>query len=296
MLHQGIPDSEPSLIKVPSLRADDLEVSQFVNIAKSFRSRLVLAWAVVVFIVVAALAWADFALAREFRSSGDWVIHTHEVLRRIGETLSLLTDIENGQRGYCLTSQVEYLESYHIGQSKMQPVLAELVTLTADNPQQQARLARLAPLIHERIALARESVELCENDSPDDEVLEASNQGRTTMDSIRVLIEELKTEEVQLLSQRKQAASVSLVRHQSFNIALLVILAAVSAGIVWMQQRLNRMQQIVKVCAWTNRIEYGGQWVPFDQYLHRRFGLKTSHGMSEDAAEKMRDELSSMGD
>jgi len=35
------------------------------------------------------------------------------------------------------------------------------------------------------------------------------------------------------------------------------------------------------------QVKYGDQWIRLDEYLQRRFGLSVSHGLSQEAAEKM---------
>lgn len=39
----------------------------------------------------------------------------------------------------------------------------------------------------------------------------------------------------------------------------------------------------VRMCAWTRRLWHNGQWLSIEAYLHDRFGLDVSHGISEDA-------------
>ena len=48
---------------------------------------------------------------------------------------------------------------------------------------------------------------------------------------------------------------------------------------------------LVTLCAWSNTVKYGGEWISFDTYLKRRFGVTTTHGISPDALEKMEAEL-----
>ncbi len=43
---------------------------------------------------------------------------------------------------------------------------------------------------------------------------------------------------------------------------------------------------LVTLCAWSKTVWYEGEWVPFERYLKRRFGLTTSHGISPQAIEK----------
>ncbi len=40
----------------------------------------------------------------------------------------------------------------------------------------------------------------------------------------------------------------------------------------------------VTMCAWTRRIRWNGSWVSVEQFLHERFGLDVTHGISDEAA------------
>lgn len=46
-------------------------------------------------------------------------------------------------------------------------------------------------------------------------------------------------------------------------------------------ERLRR--SLLKVCAWTKRIEIDGNWIPIDEFLSRHLHLQLTHGMSEEA-------------
>lgn len=51
--------------------------------------------------------------------------------------------------------------------------------------------------------------------------------------------------------------------------------------------RASRSEQFVTVCAWSNTVKHDGEWMPFATYLHRRFGLLTTHGISPRALEQL---------
>jgi hypothetical protein len=48
-----------------------------------------------------------------------------------------------------------------------------------------------------------------------------------------------------------------------------------------------KVEGFVTVCAWSRTIEYEGQWLSFEDYLQRRFGIRTSHGISPTEAAKL---------
>ena len=46
--------------------------------------------------------------------------------------------------------------------------------------------------------------------------------------------------------------------------------------------------EIQRVCAWTNRIQSEGKWMPLDRFLADKLHFKISHGISEEGAEQLR--------
>lgn len=45
--------------------------------------------------------------------------------------------------------------------------------------------------------------------------------------------------------------------------------------------------ETLTVCAWTNRVKLGDEWLPLESYLKRKYGLRISHGMSPEAHQMM---------
>jgi GAF domain-containing protein len=56
-------------------------------------------------------------------------------------------------------------------------------------------------------------------------------------------------------------------------------------------ERLHRLREIVRMCAWTRRLEWGGEWLSVESYLDRRFGIQVSHGISTEALSALEEEL-----
>src|SRR5437868_3055668 len=80
-------------------------------------------------------------------AAGNLVAQTHGVLANLEALLSLVKDAETGQRGYLLTGEKSYLESYTGAREKVRPVLDNLRELMKDDPAQQGRLDQLRPLL-----------------------------------------------------------------------------------------------------------------------------------------------------
>ncbi len=53
------------------------------------------------------------------------------------------------------------------------------------------------------------------------------------------------------------------------------------------QKKIKQLEELVIMCAWSGKIQMDGKWVKIEEFLNKRFGVKVSHGISEEEAEKM---------
>src|SRR5260370_11658751 len=86
-----------------------------------------------------------------FSEASEWRKHTYEVLRNIDATAAGLVDAETGQRGYLLAGQEIYLEPYRASITNVGQTIANLNSLTSDNPNQQKTLHILWPLVEKKL-------------------------------------------------------------------------------------------------------------------------------------------------
>lgn len=74
----------------------------------------------------------------------------------------------------------------------------------------------------------------------------------------------------------------------SVRILVLLVIARLALASARRSRQLHaRVDELVRVCAWNRTIEYEGEWLSFESYLKRRFGLDTTHGISPEAAARM---------
>jgi methyl-accepting chemotaxis protein len=148
-----------------------------------------------------------------------WVAHTHQVRTELADLLSQLKDAETGQRGYLITGADSYLAPYQSALGAIKGMLDDLRKITADNPNQQRRLAAVAPVIDAKLAELRETIDLRRNQGLDAAVkVVLTNAGKIHMDQIRAIIGEADHEEQELLKRRSEEA------RSSANTTMLIIL------------------------------------------------------------------------
>lgn len=116
---------------------------------------------------------------------------------------------------------------------------------------------------------------------------------RAAMEELRRFLDASKAREIESLTARTAVISERSVRFQLISFTMLgVALLMTVAGFVLFIRRVNELETMITVCAWTKRVKYNGAWISFEDYLHNRFKLEFTHSISEDAAKKlMLDEL-----
>ena len=137
--------------------------------------------------------------------------HTQDVLLQLDETLILVTEAETGGRGFLITGEESYLEPYNNANQKIGDSMAKLRSLVADNANQTALLPRLENAVSEKLNVLKQAIELRRTISLEEVRAQVSrNRGKDLMDEIRSSINNLKTEEQNLLTKREAALDKSL--------------------------------------------------------------------------------------
>ncbi|MBM3334653.1 CHASE3 domain-containing protein, partial [Candidatus Sumerlaeota bacterium] len=178
------------------------------------------ALALLVIVVVSAIAYRS--MSRLIGTSRS-VAHTHEVLLHTGHLTSRLREAEMEERSYVLTGDESYSKRCQAAAALVSEEIQRVRMLTKDDPDQQRRLDALEPLVAEKLAEVRETLELRKSKG-----LEAALQGIETdrekkvVADILALITEMESYENELLRQRDEAASASI--RQSFIIFAIWVL------------------------------------------------------------------------
>jgi CHASE3 domain sensor protein len=233
------------------------------------------------------MSWLVHHTTGQFRGSFYQVAHTYKVLNLVQQTQFHLLDAETERRGYLLTGGDDYLNSYGKAMSSVRIDIDQLKGLAQDKAEQQTNLLELQDLIIERLGIDPDKMAAGKNGMHDTLAVALTDQGKSTMEQIGRVLFQMEQGEEYSLNQNQQRAEADSISSQITSVVLIGTVAMVLTFIVIILLRLERLQQVVTVCAWTGQVKYEGQWIRLDEYLQRRFGLSVSHGLSKEAAEKM---------
>jgi len=158
-------------------------------------------------IVSGIVSVISYRSTTEFVSLADLVTHSHKILEGIVETGSTLKDAETASRGYIITGEESYLEPYEGAAATVDREIESLKELTADDPNEQKRVATLQSLVASKLTTLKETLDLRKTKGfAGAQQLVLTDRGKKSMDGIREVLADMADEEHNLLKQRDQQA------------------------------------------------------------------------------------------
>ena len=242
-------------------------------------------------IALVVMSWSVHKTSGQFQESFYQVAHTYKVMNLVQQTQLHLQDAETERRGYLLTSGDDYLASYGRAMSSVRNNLDQLMELSRKNVGQQTNITKLQELIVSQLGLDPHKRDGSTTNLPDALAIALTDQDRNTMQQIGRILFRMGQEEEYSLGLSQQQTENNAMSSQVTSVVLIGAVAMVLMFIIIILLRLEKLQQVVTVCAWTGQVKFEGQWVRLDEYLQQRFGLSVSHGLSREAADKLTSEL-----
>lgn len=161
-------------------------------------------------VVLLASGWFSYRNIRQLARNEALVVHTHEVLDELRDSLTTLADAETGQRGYIITGETPYMEPYRAALASVHGHVDRVRASTADNQTQQRRLANLDEMVAARLGTLQEGIAARDAGGLEGgRLFVLAGKGKGQMDAIRGLIAEMQTTELNLLASREAESRAS---------------------------------------------------------------------------------------
>lgn len=138
------------------------------------------------------------------RRAYDWLERTQQVINQSDRLLRVLVDAETGVRGYYITRDTEFLEPYQQAVKELPASLEQLV----QRLELQQQLREIEPLVQRRIELLIQILEIAKTEEQtafqQSEFRDLFERSKNTMDAIRALVNDVQSQQRNLLAQRTQ--------------------------------------------------------------------------------------------
>lgn len=220
-----------------------------------FLQKSLVLWCGITVVLLSLNGLAFYHNMRTLVDNDHSVLRTQDVLSSLDGVLTTMNAAEAAQRGYIITGEESYLAPYTAATAGIWPQVARLQTLTADEPQQQQRLAPLRALIAARFAELQLTIGLRRDGSVAAATrVVLSDRGKDLMDALRGTVAGMRSAEVARLDRRtadsRRAAEVttlSLLLATLANIALLGgLFVLIQRGIARTAQQLEERGRLAE--------------------------------------------------
>ena len=153
-----------------------------------------------------SLGFLTINQVRALTEESGLVEHTYKVETTLHALISDLAQAESSARGYALSNDdAAFQTKADQGEVRARNDVAQLRQYTSDNPNQQARLDRLEPLLDRRLETLQRLTTPAATTSGDHDLL--VHNGEAVMDELRPLIAEMLDEEEKLMKIRTDGES-----------------------------------------------------------------------------------------
>ncbi|HWU97912.1 MAG TPA: CHASE3 domain-containing protein [Oxalicibacterium sp.] len=269
------------------------------NNRRAMLTKAGLTTAMLLLIMVSAIA---FYRIQQFADSAKLVSHTHLVIEKIHHLFSELKDAESAQRAYLITGDESFLEAHHTVVVSVPEDIADLKTLTADNPNQQQQISILEEMIDDRLHVLRLGIDMLANRqgiSNDEVVALVRGDGRQTMTQLRIQMQRMIDTEEKLLKDRAELVeqnAASTKRWILFGnlLAVLLLLTAIWMILREIEHRRMAQREIEKTAAQLELTNKELESFSYSVSHDLRSPLRAIDGYSrifeEDFADKLDDE------
>ena len=217
------------------------------------RKNSVYALLILSIIMVIVSAVITYFNSVEKKESTKLIIHTYQAIQSSTELLSLLKDMETGQRGYVITGDSTFLEPYIDANAKLDSEVDTLKNLVSENTQQSNLLeGKIIAVVNRKSKDIKNSIQIFKTFGRDSASLRVATKiGKAHMDTLRILVGNLVQQQKALLAQHshtldKNTQMEDSIRFSAFAIIALTILVALIT-IIEKQRSNDMLMQELKI-------------------------------------------------
>ncbi|MCB0167813.1 MAG: CHASE3 domain-containing protein [Anaerolineae bacterium] len=198
----------------------------------------------VTLVIFATVSAFNYKAQKDSVQAFKQVEDTHRVMELTDNALLQLINMETGFRGYLLSGEDSFLEPYRNGKAEFQKAIAELQTLTADDPVQLERWAKVDELARswEEVWTAkgivlRQEANAGKVDLQTISDYEASGGGKTYMDNTRAVLSEAKQDGVDWLIKAQADNETAIALMSQITVWGTVLAAVVGFALMFILAR-----------------------------------------------------------
>jgi CHASE3 domain sensor protein len=200
----------------------------------------------------------------------------------INDVTVALKHAQDCRKAYLLTGDNSYLNAYRSACADVDVRMDRLVSEDHAVTNKLAHAADLREFVHEKLSEIGKALE----SGPAARTPDTLPVVDGDLARIQKVLDSLAQEEARDVSGEMEAASARTIFHRNLAIAIAVINLLFLAGVAFCAIQIGKLYSLVTMCAWSKRVQYQNQWIPLEEYMRKRFGIRISHGISQEEYDK----------
>jgi CHASE3 domain sensor protein len=186
------------------------------------------------------------------------------------------------RRAYLVTGDNSYLDAYRAASADVDASMDRLVNEDHEVTSKLAHAEDLREFVHTKLS---EIGKALESGSAEKTAAAAPAIDRDLV-RIEKLLDSLAQDETRDISGELDAARARSIFHRDLVIALAAINLLFLGGVAFCASQIGKLYSLITMCAWSKRVQYEDKWVPLEEYMRKRFGIRISHGISQEEYDK----------
>jgi CHASE3 domain sensor protein len=200
----------------------------------------------------------------------------------IDQVTQALKRAQDCRRAYLATGDRSYLDAYRAACADVDSSMDRLVNEDQAVTSKLTHAEDLRELVHQKlteIGRALESGAAAKSPA-------AIPAADTDLARVQRLLDSLAQDESRDISGEMQAVGARAVFHRDLVIALAAINLLFLGGVAFCATQIGKLYTLITMCAWSKRVQYEDKWIPLEEYMRKRFGIRISHGISQEEYDK----------
>ncbi|GAB3323258.1 response regulator [Larkinella ripae] len=192
---------------------------------------------------------ASFYSTQKLIENSQLVNHTNQILIESENIISYVKDAETGQRGFLVTLDPLFLQPYNGSYEKVTNSYNIVRQLTVDNPVQQKNLAETKTLYEAKFTQMQRVIDLVKRSKfflrDTVERHREMTRGRKVMDDLRIVINQIKKDENELLATRLEQQQI-YITYTPYLLVVAAIISVIITGSAYMRIKKDLDDRIAK--------------------------------------------------
>ena len=240
----------------------------------------------IAFILLVALGWQGKQTQQQVLATNLSVSHSLEVITATQYMLTSLQDIETGTRGFVLTGDPSYLESYELGLRQIEAHRRGLQRLLEDRAfPDQGWFEQLDRNIAERLMIAADNIQarrVVGLQAAAERLHQAG--GKLIMDRLRALLDAVERRERKQLAAANQAVADTIAQSRRLALIGSLLVAALSLAAFWAIRRNLQIRQALAIKAQAGEARMGALLQAIPDNLYAIDGQRRITALSQGSA------------